>query len=180
MTKIDVPSLLHLLQNVNGSSFITLDTFSVPEMNRTIGGRGTDPNPHFGRILKGQIGSNVMVFQNKTVNGYKSMVKRRLIAEGKDPDSFELSPRRWGVRLPNLPVVEHESKLYLEVIFLHPGDVVYYLDGYPIERDDIIGLRRYPYNPEQGGLAKKVQLRCFDFDSIHRITIDGHTYYFPR
>ncbi len=179
MTKIDIPSLLHLLANVNGNTIITLDTIVVPEMNRTIGGVGTDPNPHFGRILKGQIGSSVMVFQNKLVNGYRSMVQRRLVKEGKDPESFVLSPRRWGTRVPNMPVVEHEDKLYMEVIFLTPGEVVYYLDGYPIEREDIVGLRRYGYNPEQGGLKNKVQLRCFDFDSIHRITINGHTYYFP-
>lgn len=168
-------ALIEMLKAVNGMSFISIDTEVVPEMNSTMG-RGTNlRNPHYGRVVKRQTGSVVMAFQNKNVNGYEQMVQRRLAAEGKDPFDFELSPRRWGKRIPNMPLVEHEGEYYLEVIFLKPGQVEYLLDGEVVPEDRIIGLRNYG-KPEQGGLTNKVPLRVFSFTSIRRIKIDGNTY----
>ncbi len=172
MNELQTQVLFDLLRHVNGASFIAISTDTAPIMNRTIGGRGTPPNPHYGRIIKRQKNSNVMVFQNKKTNGYRNMVRKRLLAEGKDPESFVLEPRRWGTRLPNLPIVEHEGHYYLEVIFLTPGPVEYLLDGKPIDPNNIIGLRNFP-PPEQGGLSRKVQLRVVKFDSIRHISIDG-------
>lgn len=173
MNELQTQVLFDLLRHVNGASFIAISTDTAPIMNRTIGGRGTPPNPHYGRIIKRQKNSSVMVFQNKTTNGYRNMVRKRLLAEGKDPESFVIEPRRWGTRLPGLPIVEHEGQYYLEVIFLTPGPVEYLLDGRtPIQLQDIIGLRDLP-PPEQGGLSRKVQLRVVKFDSIRHISIDG-------
>lgn len=172
MNELQTQVLFDLLRHVNGASFIAISTDIAPIMNRTIGGRGTPPNPHYGRIIKRQKNSSVMVFQNKKTNGYRNMVRKRLLAEGKDPESFVLEPRRWGTRLPNLPIVEHEGHYYLEVIFLTPGPVEYLLDGKPIDPNNIIGLRNFP-PPEQGGLSRKVQLRVVKFDSIRHISIDG-------
>ncbi len=172
MNELQTQVLFDLLRHVNGASFIAISTDTAPIMNRTIGGRGTPPNPHYGRIIKRQKNSSVMVFQNKKTNGYRNMVRKRLLAEGKDPESFVLEPRRWGTRLPNLPIVEHEGHYYLEVIFLTPGPVEYLLDGKPIDPNNIIGLRNFP-PPEQGGLSRKVQLRVVKFDSIRHISIAG-------
>ena len=172
MNPIQKQILLDLLADVNGSTFISVSTDTIPMMNKTTGGEGTPDNPHYGRIIKRQTGSSVMAFQNKRINGYQSMVRRRLVAEDKDPDSFVLSPRRWGERVPNMPLVVHNGEYYLEVIFLRPGPVEYLLDGKPIALSSIIGLRDYT-PPEQGGLDRKVQLRVINFDSIRHLLIDG-------
>lgn len=171
-------ALIEMLKSVNGASFISIDTETVPEMNKTMGRGSGMANPHYGRVTKVQKGSVVMAFQNKTINGYAQMVQRRLAEEGKDPFDFELSPRRWGKRLENLPVVEHEGHYYLEVIFLKPGEVQWCLDGKPT-KEPIIGVRDYG-KPEQGGLDRKVPLRVFAFSSITRIKIDGNTYIITR
>lgn len=172
-------ALIELLKSVNGASFISIDTTTIPAMNKTLGGRGASaiPNPHYGRVVKVMTGAVVMVFQNKLANGYENMVHRRLIAEGKDPASFVLGPRKWGQRLENLPIVEHNGQYYLEVIFLKPGPVQYFLDGHVIDPDLIQGMREPAVDEtQQGGLENQVFIRSFKFDSITKIKIDGNTF----
>lgn len=167
-------SILNILKEVNGASFISIDTLTKPVL---LGGR---KNPMQGRITKMMAGASVMVFQNKRVNGYEAMVHRRLIQEGKDPVSFELGPRAWGERVEHMPVVEHKGKLYLEVIFLTPGTVQYFLDGVPIEREAIEGLNDDKPEGEQGGLKNKVIIRTFAFENLVSMTINGRVHIFDN
>jgi hypothetical protein len=121
-------------------------------------------------------GGNVIIFSNKNSNGYENMVRRRLAQEGINPDSFELSERPWGTRVPGMPIVEHQGKQYLEVIFLRPGKVTYLVDRKPVEDPSTIpGLDLDKDEGEQGGLPKerKVHPRCFNVQNIFRIKIDG-------
>lgn len=171
-------NLIELLRGVNGSSFIGLTTVTDVKLNKTLGGRGTGPNPHFGRVVKVTEGASVMVFQNKNINGYEAMVKRRLEQEGKAATDFQLGPRAWGTRLENLPVVEHNGKYYLEVIFLKAGRSHYLLNGKPVAKDDIIGMPADRDAGEQGGLENKVIIRTYAFDNIQSITINGDTHSF--
>ena len=159
-------NLRHILSDhVNGNSIISIDTETTLKL------RGGKKNLQQGRVTKRQIGSTVMIFQNKLSNGYDNMVKRRLEKEGKDPSSFELGPRTWGSRLPNLPIVEHNGQYYLEVIFLHPGEVKYYLDGKEVSKNTIQGLIEST-SGDQGGLDNKVIIRTFKIDSITKMKID--------
>jgi hypothetical protein len=142
--------------------------------------KGGKANPHLGRITKVMIGSSVMVFQNKNSNGYDNMIKRRLVAEGKDPQTFTLGERSWGTRLPNTPIVHHIDKAgvekhYLEVIFLKAGEVHYELDGEVIAQQDVIGLDAKEEG-EQGGLDNKVIIRSFNLDSIAAMRAFGETF----
>lgn len=160
-------NLFELISNhVNGASFVTIDTETVVKLK---GGR---KNPQQGRVTKRVNGSNVMVFQNKTKSGYGAMVERRLEKEGKDPATFQLSPRTWGTRLDGVPFVEHNGKYYLEVIFLHAGEVQYLLDGQPININEIEGLPPRGPEGEQGGLNDKVIIRTYSVESIKAISID--------
>lgn len=164
---------------VNGASFVGIDTVTVPVVRKTLTearGANAVANPHYGRILKHGIGHNVMVFQNKKSNAYENMVERRLINEGKDPTSFQLSPRSWGQRIDGTPFVEHKDKLYLEVIFLKPGLSFYSLDGVRTDTEVLQGLTLDREEAMQGGLENKVVIRSFAFDSIKKVTIDGQTY----
>lgn len=161
---------------VNGASFVSLDTETVVPL------KGGKANPMKGRVTKRIAGAQVMVFQNKNSNGYENMVHRRLVSEGRDPASFQLSPRVWGERVENLPVVRHvkdgEIKFYLEVIFLKSGRVEYFLDGNPIEKSEIQGLEDKEEG-EQGGLEDKVIIRTFALDSVRKIRVNKDEYTGP-
>lgn len=174
MKKITVSELITLFLNpevsgINGASFIGIDTLTVPKL---AGGKKNDQQ---GRVQKAVVGSSVMVFQNKNSNGYENMVRRRLEAEGKSADDFQLGERAWGKRIDGTPLVTHNGEFYLEVIFLKAGDVSFLLDGKPIRKDLIEGLDKKEEG-EQGGLANKVVIRTFKAKSISRITINKETY----
>jgi len=166
--------VLNAVANVNGATFIGLDTLTSPKL------AGGKKNPHQGRVQKRMTGANVMAFQNKTTNGYENMVKRRLVAEGKNPDNFVLGERAWGQRVPNLPIVEHVkdgvTNYYLEVIFLSSGTVEYLLDGVVVPASSIEGLAEPTEGGAQGGLDDKVVVRTFGIDSITEIRINEQVY----
>lgn len=160
-------TLLTALAEISGGTFLGLDTTTVPTLT------GGKKNSMQGRIKKIVTGSSVMTFSNQSSNGYSNMVARRLEAEGKDPEAFTLHPRKWGERVPNMPVVEHKGKQYLEVIFLKSGKVAYTLDGEPIEKADIEGLKASRVEGDQGGLDDKVIIRDYNFDSLDTVRING-------
>lgn len=167
-------NLATILDHLSGASIISLDTVTVPKL------KGGKSNPHKDIVAKVMTGAQVMIFSNKNSNGYDNMVKRRLAAEGKDPESFVLGPRSWGTRLPNTPIVHHinkagEERHYLEVIFLKAGEVHYELDGVVTPADQIQGLDDKE-EAEQGGLDNKVIIRTFAVDSIQSIRAFGETY----
>ena len=181
MKKITRKELVELLLNpeisgINGASFIGLDTLTEVKLT------GGKSNPMQGLVQKASIGSSVMVFQNKNSNGYENMVRRRLEAEGKDAETFEVKPRSWGVRIENTPLVHHTDKkgnenYYLEVIFLKaPTSVSFFHAGKPIKKDLIQGLDDDREEGTQGGLDNKVIIRSYKIDSIARITINKEVY----
>lgn len=163
---------MSILNNLVGGTFIGLDTVTVP----VLGGR---KNPLKGRVTKIVEGSNVMCFGNTSSNAYENKVKRNLIAEGKDPESFKLSPRKWGVRRQGAPIVDHKGKEYLEVIFLKAGKVQYMIDGQPVDMDatlaNMIGLKLKPVEGEQGGVDNKVIIRTYAMESITAMRVNGET-----
>ena len=164
-----------IFADVNGSSFVGIDTHTDVPLT---GGR---KNPQQGRVTKRTVGNSVMVFQNRTSSSYGDMVQRRMVKEGLDPATFELKPRAWGERIPESPFISHlkddKMNFYLEVIFLKPGQSSYFLDGQPIAKKDIIGLKEVEEDPNsQGGISNKVIIRSFKLTSIERVRIDGMEY----
>ena len=151
---------------VLGASFVGLDTLTIPTLK---GGKG---NPMQGEVAKFNEGSSVMVFQNKNSNGYENMVMKRLIAEGKNPESFELGKRTWGTRIEGTPLIEHKGEYYLEVIFLKSGEVSYYHEGKEIHKNEVIGLEEKEEG-KQGGLDNKVIIRTFKVASLISVRINS-------
>lgn len=162
-----------ILEAVHGASFITISTSTEPEL---LGGK---KNPFKGITKKIMNDANVMVFQNKTVNGYEAMVHRRLVKEGKNPESFQLGARAWGERIPNLPIVEHNGQHYLEVIFLSTGKVHYEVNGQPMDPNRIEGLKTDKEEGQQGGLSDKVIIRTFKLSSVTEMTVNKQTFIGP-
>jgi len=160
------------LESVKGGSFIGLDTKSEVKL------KGGKKNPMQGRVTKITTGANTMVFATESGSPYEAMVKRRLEEEGKDPESFTVGPRAWGTRIKGTPFIEHKDNHYLEVIYISPGKTEYFLDGEPIEKDEIEGLGVDTEKTEkgQGGLENKVVIRTFKTDSIVAIRTNGQEY----
>jgi hypothetical protein len=163
--------LIAAVSTINGASFIGIDTHTDVKL------AGGQKNPHQGRVTKRMTGALCMAFTNQNINAYRAMVQRRLEKENKDPESFELGPRAWGTRVPNLPIVEHKDSYYLEVIFMKPGVVEYLLDGLVTPEADIQGLPARRVDADsQGGLEDKVIIRDFKAESITELRINGQSY----
>ena len=164
MKQVVNKSIAQIFSAVNGNTIISMDTVTKPVL------KGGKSNPLQGRVTKIMRGASVMVFQNKNTNGYEAMVKRRLEKEGKDTN-FKVGPRAWGTRVEGTPIVEHNGKTYLEVIFLRPGHVEYQIDGVTVDAD-MVG-EQPSSNGDQGGLDNKVFIRTFAEDSITRLKVGG-------
>jgi len=162
-----------MTENVNGATFISIDTSTDVKL---LGGK---KNLLQGRVRKITTGASVMVFQNKTTNAYENMVKRRLEKEGKNPGNFELGPRAWGTRLPNMPFVEHKGEYYLEVIFLSRGKTHYEVDGVITPTNQIEGLNLNNEEGRQGGLDDKVIVRTFKVSSLTKVNVNHQEFVGP-
>lgn len=164
------------IASVDGASIANIDT--ITEVKLT----GGKKNPLQGRVQKRTVGSQVMMFTNKNSNGYENMVRRRLVQEGKNPETFELKPRAWGTRVEDSPLIEHtnakgEYSEYIEVIFLKSGTTEYLVDGQVTPKDEIEGIPASKvYETQQGGLEDQVVIRSFKLDSIESIRIGGQEY----
>jgi hypothetical protein len=167
-----------MLSTMSGSTFMSIDTRSKVPL------KGGKKNPMQGRVEKFTSSSLVQVFQNKKVSGYGNMVRRRLADEGKDPADYVPQPRKWGTRVPEMPIIEHTkddiTKHYLEVIFLTPGKSEYFLDGGQIDKDKIEGLEAGAIRDDaQGGLENLVIIRTYDLASIDYIRYQGKVWRGP-
>lgn len=168
---MNLETLQEALNSVHGASFLGIDTITVPKL------KGGKKNPMKDKVQKVTVGANTMVFTNQNSNGYENMVKRRLEDEGIDPESFTLGERKWGTRIANTPIIEHNGNYYLETIFISPGKSHYELEGEVIEKDDVEGLEDKKVSEEsQGGVEKKVIIRTFKLDSITAIRVNGGEY----
>lgn len=163
-----------LLAKVQGCTFAALDTLTYPPL------KGGKANPMQGKIAKHSIGHRVMLFTNKNSSGYENKVRRHLIAEGKNPDSFAMGALPWGKRIENTPFIENNGKYYLQTVFLKSGENKYrvtnsgpivlpdgkvFLAGSYIDKDDIIGLKETSGSEGQG-LENEVIVRAFALESI--------------
>lgn len=173
---MDYTTAKQVFGEIKGGTFVGLDTETVEKL------KGGKSNPFQGRITKRVTGSTVMVFGNTESNAYENMVKRRLQKEGKDPEDFQLKPRAWGQRIAGTAFVEHKGEHYIEVIFMHAGDVEYFLDGKPLDTTNMGTESRWlevpaqTVNPNaQGGLSEenRVVIRTYKLDSIIAVRAKG-------
>lgn len=162
-------TLQEILSDVHGTAILSIDTITVPKLT------GGKSNPMKDKVRKLTIGSNVMVFALKgDGSAYESMVKRRLVQEGKDPDSFAVSARTWGEHIPGTPFIQHNGALYLEVVFLRPGKTTYMHGIREVKKDEITGLPASDAKETtQAGLDNKVYYRTIKVDSISAVTYKG-------
>lgn len=157
-----------LKSQLNGSTFISITLLTDVKLNATLAtDEGRVSNPQHGKVTKQQT-LVCQLFQNKVINAYEAKVRRGLVAEGKDPNAFQLSPRKWGTRLKNLPIIEHNGEYYLEIIVHRKLNEEYKLSGNAIDKKSILG---WPAGGKasQGGLENKVEIRSVKLSSIQEI-----------
>jgi hypothetical protein len=159
--------IAELLQDVKGTKLLSIDISTEPTL---LGGK---KNPMKGHVRKIQVGANVMVAGMKKGSVYDNMVRRRLAAEGKDPDAFELQERKWGKRVDGTPFIENKGELYLEVFYVKPGKVHYEHNGKQIDPAFIEGLPPAREEAEQGGLEDKVIIRTVKLENILAMNVNG-------
>ena len=163
-------TLQSIITQVNGSAFISITTKTTPKL------KGGKANPFQNNVTKITEKANVMIFSNKNGSAYSNMVKRRMVAEGKDPETFTVSPRTWGTRIENTPFVEHKGELYIEVIYMNSGTTKFMYNGQEIDRDSITGLDSEDSQTSQGGIENKVIIRTIKVENVKEITINHQHY----
>jgi len=168
---MEYKNLKKIISTIKSTAIAEIDTTTQVKL------KGGKKNPFQGRVQKRTIDANVMLYNDSSKNVYGNMVRDRMVEEGKDPDTFELKPRAWGVRIENSPFIEHKDKYYLECIFISPGKSVYLVDGVETPKEEIEGLETQKKVSEtsQGGIENKVILRTFSLDSIEEVRIQRTT-----
>lgn len=107
---------------------------------------------------------------------YARVVNRQRKREHKRQD-FTASPRAWGVRLPNCPLVEYEGEHYLEIKVQHRRErFVDRRDRSEIPREELAPYLIAPSKPKRQGLHRSVALRDYRLDHIAQLTIAGETW----
>ena len=162
-TKPNSQSIIDLLINYTGHSFIGLTTLTDARAKKT-------GNP-FGKILK-----KTRLLANIGFH-YSNSLDNQAKREGKEID-FDIKPRRWGVRLPNTPLVEHKGKHYLEYKAESVQSVEYFTEeGEQIEKDLIEEFLPQPrHSSTQKDLDKKIILRDVAIENIISLRISKRVY----
>jgi hypothetical protein len=158
---MDYETAQKIFGSIVSGTIIAFDSQTVVPL---LGGKS---NPMLGRVFKHMTAAQAMVFGNVNSSAFVNMVRRRLILEGKDPNDYQPSERKWGTRIKGTAFVENKGEYYVEVLFLRPGNVVYYYNGQVIDKSEIIGFNpRDPSEESQGGLSNKVYIRTFKLASL--------------
>lgn len=118
-----------------GALIIGFDSATIPDL------KGGKKNPMQGRITKVMTGATAMLNRD-----YEKSRNNQLVAAGFKA-TFEVKPRRWGIYpMAGLPVITNIDKkgdfnIYLNTSVLRAGKVHYLLDGQPIDKNKIEGLK---------------------------------------
>ncbi len=177
-------NIVEVLKNLTGTGFIGIDSLTIVE--KLPGGQ---KNEYQGRVKKVTTGIQATIFENKFVNGYEQMVRRKLMAEGKNAD-FTVGKLQWGTKVENTPIILHNGKAYIQVIVRTKGDVEYLIDDKPVKKgkigdDDVLtddkGVvltylpRKSSREGQQGGLSEEEQVivNTFKLESITELRAYG-------
>lgn len=136
------------------------------ETCQTVQLTGGKKNPMQGRVTKKTAGGSVMFFGNTKSNGYVNM-KRRKAAKNGNTDAGNIQPKKrvWGERIQETPLIFHKGKVYVEMVYLHaPTKIEYFLDGKPIDKNDIQGMPKARKTGEND-----IPLRVMKLETITRL-----------
>jgi hypothetical protein len=166
----------------NGTTAFACEAHTDAPMNKTIGGRGTPPNPFYGKVTKvAHIGGLVGI-------NYQNCVNNQLGREGKETD-FVAKERKWGVHdkehgfiIRHTPKGSNVEKSYLEIKVQQSNRLPRYFDkasGEEIAYETIKPFLKASNAPStQDALEKKVILRTYWIETMKEISIGGKRFSF--
>lgn len=159
MAAITLESFRAAMLVLKGSLIVTLETETVPAMNKT-------DNPYVGTVKRSAV--------NGVINwGYELAVNRQRLREGMEAD-FSAYPRKWGQRIKGTPLVEHRGQYYLEVK-VQKANCTYYIGTTEVSHADIAPWLR-PASPHRQGVSKEIILRDYSLENIKAVVYAGETY----
>lgn len=165
---INQSELRNVIESIRGVSFASIHSVTRLDMRKT-------GNPFAGKILK--VSKILAIVGNWSYeNSLINQAKRENVET-----EFEIKPRKWGFRLNDSGIVEHNGKLYLECkVEKSISSRIVFDDGRFIPNKDIEIIRSFiPIRKEsstQEPIEKKIILRDYAFDSIRKIRLNGITY----
>lgn len=169
---VSLQELTDILKEVNRpmpATFVAITEVKMVQKHRET----KEPNEYYGRVNKKQK-SNVFIKFD-----YANSVNKARLNEGKEAD-FVPQQRKWGVHVPNSPLIEHNGEFYLEARFLNnEPKVEYILDNKEEITKDKIEDFLPPVKESTSttqDLDKEIIMRDFKLKSIHEITFNGVTY----
>ena len=163
--KLSLIGLQDILLNFKGYSFAGLQTLTDARAKKT-------DNPFKDKIVlkESQLLVNVGFHYS---NSLVSQAKRENVST-----DFDVQPRKWGIRLPNSPLVEHKGNYYLEAKVENVFQTRFTdVDGNELDKQDVLPfLPKKRESATQDRLEKKVYLRDFKLASIQKFAFDGKIY----
>ena len=165
--KLSLIGLQDILLNFKGYSFAGLQTLTDARAKKT-------DNPFKDKIIlkESQLLVNVgFHYSNSLVN----QAKRENVST-----DFDVQPRKWGIRLPNSPLVEHKGNYYLEAKVEKVFQTRFTdIDGNELSKEDVnpfLPKKINQWGATQDRLEKKIYLRDFKLASIQKFAFDGKIY----
>jgi len=165
MIRGNIAKMSDLLKQTRGATPVSLIVETEPELVKP------KTNPLAGRLRKRSYINGMIGWH------YANSVNRQLAREEKDAE-FEAVPRKWGQRLPNSPLVEHNGKLYLETKVEKVYDTKYILDDKEVTKEEIAEYLRGKTESSRQGTEKQIILRDYALDNIKEIRIKGKVHSF--
>ena len=148
--------------NVHGTSAITIDVCTIPQMRKT-------NNPYIG-VKKYQSLNGIIGYS------YQKAVNR--IAEKEGKESREVQPRAWGETSDNRIFVIHKDKTYLKLKVESSNNLRYIK-----ENEEVLIEKLKEFMPEKGNksttqqdLDGEVIERTINIENIKAARISGNSY----
>lgn len=156
MKTITKSELIDLLSKIKGTTFVSIETKTVPKLK-------SNPFTRLEKVSKvaGAIG---FIYEN-SVNNQREK-------EGLNKD-FKAKPRKWGVKIPHTPLVKNKDKYYLEMKVQNSSSD-YFENNQRIPLDKVVP---YMYTgSSRQNVSKEVILRDYLIDNITRIKLNKEEY----
>lgn len=167
--KLTKDQLVATITAVQGTTFATIETDTVPDMRKT-------GNPYVGRVRK-LSKVRVMIGAN-----YENGVNRQAEREGnEDAGEFKAMKLAYGSWLVPHKLIEHKGEIQIRVTCKpdEKPEVSYTLDGEPMEKSVIepfLPVKKESARQEEFGVERQVVPRNYKLDSIKSITVYGTHY----
>ena len=168
MQYISQSQLRQIIEETKGATFAQVICVTDPKLKKT-------NNPFYvdGKCVV--VKENVL---NVTINFiYANSVNNQRAREGKET-TFTPHPRKWGVRVPNSSLVEHNGTTYLECR-VNNVKSTQYIDtrtGNVVPFEDIQEFLPSKSSSSTQGTSKEIIVRDFKLSSIKQINLNKEQY----